>query len=289
MREHACRGGRFLILIALVLPAFVLLPGAAQASVRVTLRPGTGGPRTGFVLRFRNPSRTGMVAGTRRVDEVLVSGPHGSGCVSTLTYSLRPAAAGAGMRTVVRPGGRRHWCTGRFHGRLVAYESTPCTPGPARACPLLVIAPQTLARFSFRIRSSPSSGGGSGTGGGTGGGSGTGTGTDSPTFAGLQSATVTCTGVTPAYARPPGRTYTLSWPAATDPVTPSSGIVYDIFFAATPGAENFSSPTWTTAPGATAYSGQLSTSGSAYFVVRARDQAGHEDANTVEKLAVNNC
>jgi len=288
MRERLCRGGRFLVLIALIVPAFVL-PGTAQASVRVALRPGTGGPRTGFVLRFRNPSRTGMVAGTRRVDEVLVSGPRASNCVSTLTYSLRPAATGAGMRTVVRPGARRHWCTGRFHGRLVAYESTACTPGPARACRLLVIAPQTLARFSFRVRSSLSSGGGSGTGGGTGGGSGTGTGADSPTFAGLQSATTTCPGAAPIHSSPPGRTYTLSWPAATDPVTPSSGIVFDIFFAATPGAENFSSATWTTAPGATAYSGQLATSGSAYFVVRARDQAGHEDANTVEKLAVPSC
>ncbi len=281
-------------MIALTAPVFVLVPGAAQASVHVTLHPGTGGPQTGFVLRFRNPSRTGMVAGTRRVDEVLVSGTRASGCVSSLAYSLRPAAAGASMRTVVRPGGRRRWCGGRFHGRLVAYESTTCTPGPARACPLLVIAPQTLARFSFRVRSSPSgtggggSGGGSG-GGGTGGGSGTGTGGDSPTFAGLQSATTACMGVASIHGGPPGRTYTLSWPAATNPVTPSSGIVYDIFFAARPGAENFSSPTWTTAPGATAYSGRLATSGSAYFVVRARDQAGHEDANTVEKLAVNNC
>ena len=33
----------------------------------------------------------------------------------------------------------------------------------------------------------------------------------------------------------------------------------------------------------------LSTGGPAYFVVRARDAAGHEDTNTVEKLAVSNC
>ena len=226
-----------------------------------------------------------MVAGIRRVNEG--SGPRASGCVSSLAYSLRPAAAGASMRTVMRPGGRRHWCAGRFHGRLVAFESTACTPGPARACLLLLIAPQTLARFSFSVHSASFSGGGSGAGGGAGGGSGSGTG--SATFAGLQSATTNCMGAAPIHASPPGRTYTLSWSAATDPVTPSSGIVYDIFFAATPGAETFSSPTWTTAPGATAYSGNLATSGPAYFVVRARDQAGHEDANTVEKLAVDNC
>lgn len=102
-------------LIALIVPAFVL-PGTAQASVRVTLRPRTGGPRTGFVLRFRNPSRTGKVAGVRRVDEVLVSGPRASNCVSTLTYSLRPAATGAGMRTVVRPGAGDIGAQGAFMG-----------------------------------------------------------------------------------------------------------------------------------------------------------------------------
>ncbi len=289
MWERVRRGGILLALLALAAPAMDLVPATAQALVRVTLRPSVGGARTGFVLRFRNPSPTGLIAGTRRVDEVLVSGPRASGCVFSVTDRLPPAAAGASMRTAVRPGGRRDWCGGRFHGRLVAYQSTVCNPGPTRACPLLVIAPRTLARFSFRVRRAPSNGGGPGTGsgGGTGNGGGVG-GADSPTFTGLQSAT-TCTGVAPVHGTPAGRIYTLSWPAATDPVTPSSAIVYDIFFAASPGGEHFAAPTWTTAPGATAYSGNLATSGPAYFVVRARDAAGHEDANTVERLAVSNC
>ena len=53
--------------------------------------------------------------------------------------------------------------------------------------------------------------------------------------------------------------------------------------SATAGGENFSQPTWTSPPGATAYSGTLQTAAAAYFVVRARDAAGHEDANTVEQ------
>ncbi|MDQ2897683.1 MAG: hypothetical protein M3Y09_18935, partial [Actinomycetota bacterium] len=130
MRDRVRRDGMLLALIAVSASACALLPAAAQASVRVTLRPGTGGPRTGFVLRFRNPSRTGMIAGIRRVDQVVVSGPRGSRCVSSVVDSLRPAAAGAGMRTVLRPGGRGRWCSGRFHGRLVAYQSTVCNPGP---------------------------------------------------------------------------------------------------------------------------------------------------------------
>ncbi|GAC1577729.1 MAG: hypothetical protein NVS3B18_11450 [Candidatus Dormibacteria bacterium] len=281
-------GGIILALIAGVAPATAAaFPVAIRASVRIVLSPSSGGPRTAFVLRFRNPARTGTVSGIRRVDRVLVSGPHVAGCVSSLTVRLAPAAAGARVRSVLRPRGRRRWCSGRFHGRLVASQSITCTPGPARACPLLVNAPRTLARFSFWVGLS-GPGGGGGTGGGPGPGGGSGTGTDIPTFAGLQSAT-TCSGAPLLHSPPSGRTYTLSWAAAAEPVTPSSGIVYEIFFAATPAGENFSSPTWTTAPGATAYSGNLTTAGSAYFVVRARNQAGHQDANTVEKLAVNSC
>jgi hypothetical protein len=81
----------------------------------------------------------------------------------------------------------------------------------------------------------------------------------------------------------------VSWDPATDPATPSDKIVYDIFYSSTPGGENFASPLATTGPGQTSYSGTLPGSGAAYFVVRARDTAGHEDTNRVEKQAVNTC
>jgi hypothetical protein len=109
-----------------------------------------------------------------------------------------------------------------------------------------------------------------------------------PTFAGLTSAT-TCI---PGPIGPPGRTssHHLIWDPATDNVTPSSQIVYDIYQATTPGGENFSMPTYTTAPGATAFdTPQLSADQTFYFVVRARDQAGNEDSNTVERQGQNIC
>lgn len=110
--------------------------------------------------------------------------------------------------------------------------------------------------------------------------------TTSPTFAGLQSASY-CVGgpVRPAETTP----YTLTWQAATDDVRPSSQIVYDIFVAHAPGGEDFSKPTWTTAPGATTYTTPNLPSEGTYFVVRARDEAGNEDQNTVEREGVNNC
>jgi len=108
----------------------------------------------------------------------------------------------------------------------------------------------------------------------------------SPTFAGLESASY-CTGgpVQPAETTP----YGLTWQAATDDVTPSSQIVYDIFVAHAPGGEDFSHPTWTTPPGATTYTTPNLPSEGTYFVVRARDQAGNEDQNKVEREGVNNC
>jgi hypothetical protein len=101
-----------------------------------------------------------------------------------------------------------------------------------------------------------------------------------PTFRGLEQAL--------QYDVGNGFTVILSWTAATDNVTPQSGIVYRIYMATSPGAENFSSPSYVTAAGQTSYSlFVLLTGGNTpignYFVVRAVDEAGNEDTNTVER------
>jgi hypothetical protein len=82
----------------------------------------------------------------------------------------------------------------------------------------------------------------------------------------------------------------LSWNAATDPVTPSSQIVYEIFMATTPGGEDFASPSFTAAPGATSFTTPAQPRrGAVYFVVRARNKAGHEDTNKIERQGVVSC
>ena len=80
---------------------------------------------------------------------------------------------------------------------------------------------------------------------------------------------------------------TLTWDPASDNITPQSQIVYLIYQSLTPGGENFSSPTYVTAPGATSFvvTG-LSQEAAYYFVVRARDLAGNIDSNTLEVWAV---
>jgi hypothetical protein len=108
-----------------------------------------------------------------------------------------------------------------------------------------------------------------------------------PVFAGLKSATTCIPGPSG-----PGRTgsYHLSWDLATDNATPPKRIVYAVYQSTTPGSEDFSKPTYTTARGVMSFdTPQLATDDSFYFVVRARDRAGNEEKNTIEREGQNLC
>ncbi len=108
-----------------------------------------------------------------------------------------------------------------------------------------------------------------------------------PMFDGLKSATTCIPGPIGG-----GRTtsYSLSWDAATDNVSPAKRIVYDVYQANAPGAEDYSAPTYSTPAGATSFTTPpLPTDQNFYFVVRARDQAGNSDRNTVEREGQNLC
>lgn len=96
-----------------------------------------------------------------------------------------------------------------------------------------------------------------------------------PTFAGLATASATT-----------DQTIDLSWTAATDDYAPADQILYDIYLSSAPGGETYLSPSFTTTPGATSFTVTgLSPSTPSYVVVRARDQAGNQEHNTVEKSA----
>lgn len=77
----------------------------------------------------------------------------------------------------------------------------------------------------------------------------------------------------------------LSWKDATDDITPSSQIVYDIYVSTTSGGQDFSAPTYSTSPGATTFTLPGLSAGTYYIVVRARDANGNSDTNTVERSA----
>ncbi|MCZ6692008.1 MAG: Ig-like domain-containing protein [Planctomycetota bacterium] len=78
----------------------------------------------------------------------------------------------------------------------------------------------------------------------------------------------------------------LRWTAATDDRDPQSAIIYNVYMATGPGAQNFGVPDATTAPSAVLHlMGGLQPLTTYFFVVRAEDTSGNEEANAVEVSA----
>ncbi len=260
------------VLALAVVPTGARAPAAVRpptAYVRVT--PATGYANTTFVLSFRVSERTGGYGSSQRHDVLTASAPASArGCISTLYVRVPDASAGAHIRVTLAPrrlGGR--WCKGVYHGRIEELQTPLCPRGAL--CPTYVLVRGIVGRFTLKVRDvSPA-----------------GADTTPPSFTGLKAA-FACT---PGPQRPGQTTpFTLSWQAATDDVTPSSQIVYDVYVSATPGAEDFSRQTWTTPAGVTSYrTPGLPSHGTFYFVVRARDSAGNQDRNVVEQRGVDPC
>lgn len=251
--------------------AGLALAGAAVRPGRVLVAPATGSPATVFVVTFVAIHRTGVLGASERHDLLTASAPKGSeGCISNVDVRAPDARKGHRVRVRLAPGQLRgRWCTGVYRGKIEEIESGVC---PHHLfCPTFAILRGIVGRFAFRVSSiTPGPGGGT-----------------PPVFAGLQQA-FACT---PGPQRPGQTTpYTLSWRPATDEQTASSRIVYDVYYAARAGGEDFADPTWTTEPGVTSFrTPGLPSHGAAYFVVRARDRAGLEDHNTVEKPGIDPC
>lgn len=238
--------------------------------VRVVVTPPTGAPVTTFVVTFRAPERTGLYGSTQRHNLVVVSASPGKGgCVATLGVPAPDAYRGDLVRVRLLPGspGAR-WCVGGYRGRIESIQTAVCPPGTL--CPTYVLLRGIIGRFVFHVTGTPAGGD-----------------VTPPRFGGLQSA-FACT---PGPQRPGQTTpYTLSWQAASDDTTPSAQITYNIYLAAAAGTEDFSTPTWTTPPGATSYrTPGLPSHGNFFFVVRARDSAGNQDTNDVEKRGIDPC
>jgi hypothetical protein len=108
-----------------------------------------------------------------------------------------------------------------------------------------------------------------------------------PRFAGLKAATTCIPG---PIVRGRTSSYHLRWDPASDNVTPSSEIVYDVFQSTKAGDEKLSTPTYTTPAGAESFTTPpLSADATYFFLVRARDGAGNRDSNRVERVGENIC
>ncbi|MBL8714998.1 MAG: fibronectin type III domain-containing protein [Myxococcales bacterium] len=96
-----------------------------------------------------------------------------------------------------------------------------------------------------------------------------------PVFAGLTTATGTS-----------ARTIDLTWTSATDDFSTKDGIFYDIYIANSPGAYDFSVPSASTLGGATSFQVKgLLPKQTQYYIVRARDEAGNRESNSIERSA----
>jgi hypothetical protein len=109
-----------------------------------------------------------------------------------------------------------------------------------------------------------------------------------PRFDGLGRATTCIPGPVGGPTR--SSPYSLTWKSAADDATPSNAIVYEIYEANAPGTEVYAQPAYVTVPGATTFvTPVLPDNIPHYFVVRARDETGNQDHNTVERLGENLC
>lgn len=254
-----------------VAATFLLTCAPASATlVPAKVTPAAGTPASTFVVSFVSPIRTGVI-GSKRILEKLtaVSATPAKGCLPQVDSSVPLARQGQRVRVKLDPftlGG--HWCTGRYIGKIVKLQTLVCPPGTM--CPTYVRLLGAVARFSFVVGPTPS-----------------GSDTTPPAFTGIERAHACTPGPQRAGETTP---YTLSWEAATDDRTASAAIVYDVYYATSAGAEDFTKPSWTTEPGVTTFhTPGLPSHGTAYFVVRARDAAGNEDSNAREQRGLDPC
>ena len=82
-------------------------------------------------------------------------------------------------------------------------------------------------------------------------------------------------------------TLQVTWAPATDKVTSAAKLKYNVYAGTTPGGEGFGKPVAVSAPGANhvLLPGLLPANAAWYVVVRAVNEAGAEDNNTIEKTA----
>ncbi len=180
---------RKLRLPVLVIACLGFTAGAAiaQSSSDTSVTPKTGKTHTPFVVSFVPPASTSEGSTITTQIHYVVSASmrsHPRGCNSTVSSAVDQAVAGSMASVRLRPNnGHGRWCGGVFRGQIQEYVSTSChgCPPPLRSvhsailcpvndrtasekaqlCPLqqarstgpdIMVAPQTIGTFSFRVR-----------------------------------------------------------------------------------------------------------------------------------------
>ncbi|HEY2657876.1 MAG TPA: hypothetical protein VGI55_19000 [Solirubrobacteraceae bacterium] len=136
-------------LAALVLA--VLVSGASAAvvepGVSLPVTPKTGHPRSTFRLRYTAPSKG--FGNDTSASSITLSGPGGTGCVSSESVHEQVAGPGSEVLVALRPTGGRPWCVGTFQGQVEETLRPHC--GPEQVCPMF-IALLPVGHFKFVVR-----------------------------------------------------------------------------------------------------------------------------------------
>ncbi|MGB9186128.1 MAG: hypothetical protein WCB67_18925 [Solirubrobacteraceae bacterium] len=138
--------------LALAMIALGALAAVASAASQAGVAPAPGHRTTRFSISFRTQMATGNFSGVRRTDVVSVTGPQRGGCVASRSLDAGAQPAETLVRVQLGPGSGHRWCTGLFRGEVVQSQSVICGPPQMIVCPQLVLAPQTIATFSLRVR-----------------------------------------------------------------------------------------------------------------------------------------
>jgi hypothetical protein len=124
----------------------------AATGLHVVVKPHTGSPSTHFAISFRAGASTGLVGTLDRSYRVAIGATRRSGCESSTSTTAPAAGQGAMVRVTLSPGKRTSWCTGTYQGQVWFDQAERCGPPLTQiACPQIVIRPQKVGTFTFRV------------------------------------------------------------------------------------------------------------------------------------------
>jgi hypothetical protein len=126
-------------------------PAHVANTMHVGVKPGTGSPGSHFAVSFRAGVETGPGSLTRSY-RVTASTAKRNGCQSSASAAAPSTAQGSMVHVTLAPARRSAWCTGTYKGSVTLYQSVRCGPPLAQiACPQIVIRPQVVGTFRFRV------------------------------------------------------------------------------------------------------------------------------------------
>jgi hypothetical protein len=134
--------------------------GTAGEQTHPSVRPHAGGPRTRFTLTFTladAPGHVGVFATAYRIALAPARDRTAARCAPRTPGVVDSGTAGARVRVVLAPRGRRGWCAGRYRVTVLLergpYCPRPAAGSPPTPCPEFATQDRDVGDTTFRVRS----------------------------------------------------------------------------------------------------------------------------------------